>query len=249
MRRWSLMVLFVAFLAASAMPAPAQSPGAIGGSVKMRLGGFMPTGQSEFWDVTEQVFTLSTGDLNGVMLGGSYVASLGNYVELGFNLDWYEATARSAQRGFTDDFGNPILHDTTLGLIPLTMDVRFLPGGRYATRGSRGQYKVRKPVPYLGLGGGANFWRYEEVGDFAVEDPFSPTGFSVVFDRLEDTGTAFEVHVMGGVEFPISPAWSLLGEARYSWSEATPSGAFAPLQQGRLDLGGWSLFFGGSVQF
>lgn len=244
MRRWSWTVLFVALLAAPAMPALAQSPAGGGGAVKFRLGGFMPTGHSEFWDVTREVFTLSTGDLNGPMLGASYVASLSNHVEMGFNLDWYEATARSAQRGYVDDFGNPILHDTTLWLVPLTVDVRFLPGGRYATRGSKGQYKVRKPVPYIGVGGGANFWQYEEVGDFV-----DTTTDIIFFDRLEDSGTAFEVHALGGIEFPVSPAWNLFGEARYSWSEATPGGAFTSLQQGKLDLSGWSLFFGGSWQF
>lgn len=244
MKRWYWTVFFAALLVVPALPARAQSPGGGGGSVKFRLGGFLPTGHSEFWDVTEQVFTLSTGDLNGAMLGGSYVASLSNHVEIGFNLDWYESTARSAQRGYEDDFGNPILHDTSLRLIPLTVDVRFLPGGRYATRGSRGQYKVRKPVPYLGLGVGANFWTYEEVGDFV-----DANSLIIFFDRLEDSGTALEVHAMGGVEFPVSPAWSLLGEARYSWSEATPGGAFTSLQQGKLDLSGWSLFFGGSFQF
>jgi len=47
----------------------------------------------------------------------------------------------------------------------------------------------------------------------------------------------------------VSPAWSLNFEGRYSWSEATPSGPFAVFDQGDLDLGGASGFFGATMRF
>ena len=43
-----------------------------------------------------------------------------------------DAAARSADQDFTDQFGNAILHDTGIRLIPMTVDLRVLPTGRYA---------------------------------------------------------------------------------------------------------------------
>jgi hypothetical protein len=77
---------------------------------------------------------------------------------------------------------------------------------------------------------------------------------SVFFDRLQDTGLEFEKHAMIGIEFPVSPEWNLTFEVRQSWAEATlnstfPSLALSPQNPQRLDLGGTSVFFGGSLRF
>ncbi len=246
MKRWRSIPWLAAVLAVAASSAWAQSGSTDTGSFRMRIGGFIPMGHSEFWDVTKQNFDISMSDFNGAMIGASYVVPLSNHVELGFNIDYYANTVRARDLNFVDQDGFPILHDTTLREIPLTVDFRFLPTGRYGTRGSHGQYKVRKPVPFLGAGIGANFWRYEEVGDFVDASGLVP---QIFYGRYEDTGTAFEVHAMGGVDFPVGPKWDLFGEARYAWADATPGGAFTPLQQGKLDLSGWALFFGGAVRF
>jgi hypothetical protein len=238
----SALFLGGALVLVSAFPAQAQY-GPTGNSIKFRIGAFLPSGSSEFWDANEAAFTLDHNDFDDGMIGASYVAAINNHFEMGFNIDFYESTVRSADREFVDQAGFPILHDTRLRLAPLTVDVRFLPGGRYRVRGARGDRLVRKPVPVLGAGAGANFWRYEEFGDFVASDQ------SIVFDRLDDDGVEFERHVLAGVELPVGAGWAFTFEGRYSWSEATPSGPFTPLELGKLDLSGASVLFGGSVQF
>jgi len=54
---------------------------------------------------------------------------------------------------------------------------------------------------------------------------------------------------MVGLELPVSPQWYLTFEARQSWAEDTPGGAFTAINPGDLDLGGTSVFIGGSVRF
>jgi hypothetical protein len=243
MRRSARLVVAALLLVAPTLPSWAQ-PGGGGASVKMRLGGFFPSGSSEFWEVNEEVFTLDHSDFDDFMFGGSWVTSLSNHVEVGFNVDFYDAVVLSAYRDFVDQDGFQILHDTALTLVPLTVDVRFLPGGRFAVRGARGERLVRKPVPYIGVGAGVNFWEYEEVGDFV--GGIVPTVF---FDRLTDDGVDPEAHALLGIELPVGPAWSFTVEGRYSWSEATPGGRFTELDQGKLDLGGFAFFGGAAVQF
>lgn len=242
MKRPGLFIAGILLVVAAALPAQAQPES----SIRFRLGGFFPEGDSDFWRVNEAVFTLDHSDFNDPMIGGSFVTGLTNHAEIGFNIDFYDSTVRSAERDFVDQDGFLILHDTTLRMAPLTVDIRFLPGGRYAVRGARGQRFVRRPVPFLGVGAGLNFWRYEEFGDFVDASVDPPVVF---FDRLTDDGAEPEAHVLAGIEFPAGPAWSFTLEGRYTWCEVTPEGPFSDLDLGKLDLSGLSLFAGGSFQF
>lgn len=212
---------------------------------QVRVGGYFLSGDDSFWRDTGDLFTLDPSDLDDAVIGASYVASINNHVEIGFNLDYFSGSARSADRFFVDQFGDPILHDTRLRLLPASVDLRLLPGGRHGVRGRRGQYVVRRPAPYVGAGAGLSFWRYEEIGDF-VHDSVSPP--EIVFSRFEDEGTALAIHVLAGVELPIAQRVGVLLEGRYTWADDTVGGDFGP-GAGEIDLGGASLGAGLSFRF
>jgi len=218
-------------------------------SFQFRLGGFFPRGSGDFWQDTETIFTLDSSDLNGGIVGFTYATALSNNLEIGFNIDFYEEVATSQEIDYVDELGFPILHDTRLEIIPATVDLRFLPSGRYGVRGASGQRQVLQPVPYLGLGIGIDYWEYEEVGDFVVgpHPPLPGVPGVIVPARYIDTGTTFEAHVLAGVEFPVNPVFSFLLEGRYLWSEADLSGDFAGL--GTLDLSGFAGYFGFAIHF
>jgi hypothetical protein len=233
----------------AAVPAAAQSghPGPAGwqrAMFQLRLGMFMPSGDSDFWDATGEVFTLDSSDFDDFILGFSYIHSVNNEVEIGVNVDFYEERVRAEYRDFVDSAGFPILHDTELELIPFTVDVRFLPGGRYRIRPG-GRY-VMKPVFYIGAGAGLNLWDYEEVGDF-LDFGFDPP--EIFGDRFIDDGVAFEVHALAGVEVPVGQSTNLLLETRYSVSDDDLGGDFAGLADTELDLGGSSFYGGLSFRF
>lgn len=214
-----------------------------GGDVafQLRLGGVFPRGDGVFWKDVEDTFSLSVSDLNGAIVGTSFIGSFTNHLEVGFNLDVYSATAVSSVRGWVDGDGFPIEHDTSLTLAPVTVDLRIVPAGRYKIRGPQGR-RVRQPVFYLGGGVGFQYWEYEEVGDFV-----DFTDQSIFYDRFVDSGWAFEAHALAGLELPFGRTWSLMFEGRYSWSEATPGGPFEGL--GDLDLGGFAAYVGASWRF
>jgi opacity protein-like surface antigen len=240
--RSTLAALALAASFALAAPSYAGGPGD-SGAFQFNLGWYFPSGNSEFWDANEQAFTLDHSDFNSITLGFGYVASLTNHIEFGAGIDFYYHSQGSADRNFTDQNGFPILHDTRLSLTPVTFDVRFLPTGRYVQASPNPRYHARHPVPYLGLGVGFTYWQYEEEGDFVATDN------TIVYDRFKESGTAFEKHVLGGLEIPVSPAWYIYFEGRYSWQEATPGGVFTTINPGSLDLGGASLRLGGSWRF
>lgn len=240
---WLMAAVIATFVAGA--PALAQGPGG-NGSLRFRAGGFFPAAGGDYWQAQSDLFGVDKSDFNDAMIGASWVSPINNFMEIGFNFDLYEATDRSADQGFTDETGAAILHDTTLRLIPLTVDLRFLPAGRYV---QHGRLAARRPVPFVGAGIGMNYWEYEERGDFVF---FDTTGAPFVdFDRFKDSGTALETHVLGGVEIPMGPAWYLTFEGRYSWSEAeTDSYATSEgYTTDKLDLSGAAFFVGASLQF
>jgi outer membrane protein W len=242
MRRLLAAATFAAASLLTIGPVAAEPPGREG-AFNFYFGGFFPKGGGDFWDANEAAFTLDHSDFNGPAGGIGYTASINNYIEFNFDGGWYGRSNTSADRNFTDQNGFAILHDTRLSIFPLTVSFRVLPAGRFGRRGTDGTHYVRRPVPYLGVGIGGEYWQYEEEGDFVASD------LSVVYDRLTATGFTFEKHAMVGIEFPVAPAWNITFEVRQSWAEATPGGAFAVVNPGRLDLGGTSVMLGGSFRF
>jgi hypothetical protein len=241
-RKVSTLVLPALVLLGASLPAAAQPRGALPDrAFQARFGGFFPEGGGDLWIDNEDVFTLEISDFNDFVFGMSYVHPMSNRLEVGFNVDFYEGRALSAYRDvFEGDF--PIFHDTVLGEVPLTLDLRWFPAGRYRTHPSG--VRVTKPTFYLGAGLGAVFWEYEELGDFVdFGDPELP----IFPGRFKDNGTAFQTQLSAGFELPMSPRFHLVLEGRYSWADDKLSDDFAGF--GTIELGGGWVFVAGSFRF
>lgn len=230
-------IIPVFLFAAAALPAAA---GDLPPGVQFRIGGFSLAGGGDFWNDIEQTFTLDSGDFDGAVVGVTWVHPWGNHLEVGYNADFYGRTVESAVQGYVDSNGFPIFHDSSLYSVPLTVDMRILPFGRFNDR-RHGRHSLQ-PAFYLGLGAGVNIWEYEEVGDFV-----DFTNDEIFFDRFEDRGIAFQTHALAGVEIPFGRQWGAMFEVRRSWADDTPDGDFAGL--GKLKLGGTSAYVGATARF
>jgi hypothetical protein len=245
MRRLTLsFALIAALLAVSLTPALAQGRGRgyRDNAFQFRLGQFFPDGGGDLWKDNEEFFTMDVSDFNDIVWGVSYVTGFSNELEIGLNVDFYDGNSFSSYRDYVDEAGYPIYHDTRLDMMPVTVDLRFLPTGRYRMR--PGGRQILKPTFYIGGGGGLNFWEYEEIGDF-IDFMVEPN--EVFYSRYKDSGTTWEAHALAGFELPLSPGFHFLVEGRYSWCEDTLGGSLAGL--GDIDLGGYSLSVGGSFRF
>ena len=212
--------------------------------LQFRGGWFVPTGDSDFWDESEQVFSLESSDFDDFIFGVTLLTPVNNHVEVGFNVDFYDARVTSEYRGFTDSAGFPILHDSRLDVVPMIVDFRILPGGRTSKHRSRGHYVQKKPVAYFGGGIGASYWKYEEIGDFIDFQTDPPEIFS---DRFRDHGFALALQAVAGIEVPLGARWNAIAETRYTWSDDDLSRGFAGL--GTLDLSGFAVYAGFGVRF
>ncbi len=210
---------------------------------ELRFGWFFPTGGGPLWTDVENQFTLEADDLDGDVFGVSYVSSVSNTFEIGFDADFFHEIELSAARDFVDQDGFAIYHDTELETMALSIDLRLLPGGRYRTR--PGGVHVLKPVWYIGASAGVNFWDYDEFGDFVdSSDPNDPFVFS---DHFSEDGETFQYGALAGVELPVQPNFHLVFEGRYTWADDSLDGELASLES--IELGGASGYFGLAFRF
>ena len=241
MKRTMLLAGAIAvLLSISSVPCFADRPA---NGLQFRIGGMYLEHDGDLWRDTEEVFTIvDSSDFEEMTVGFSFITAPHNNFEIGLNADFYDGTYYSQYSEWTDEFGFPIFHDANLAIMPLTVDFRYLPWGRYRMR--PGGRQVKQPVFYLGGGVGFNLWYYEEIGDFI---DFDDEEFPVITDQFEDSGAAFETHVLAGVEFPVAPRLNLLVQGRYSWSDDTLGEDFSGF--GEIDLSGATISVGGSFRF
>jgi outer membrane protein W len=204
-------------------------------SVNLFIGGFVPrsldarsaaNGQvSDDVLANDQNFlAFNTQDFNGATFGGEWLVGLGNKIEAGLGIGFYQRTVPSVYISQVNSDGTEIAQDLKLRVIPFTATVRFLPLGRHA------------PIqPYVGAGVGVLRFRYSETGQFV------DTSNNIFSGNFVGSGTATGPIVLGGLRFPVG-LFDLGFEARYQAAKGD-----LPTNQGfgfdlspnpKIDLGG-----------
>ena len=171
-------------------------------------------------------------DFNGATFGGEWVTGIGDYLEAGFGVGFYQNTVHSVYAQKIRDDGSEIAQDLKLRIVPLTATVRFLPIGR------------RGVTPYVGAGFGAFNWHYSEVGEFIFQNDVTDN------DRFVADGWAAGPVVLGGIRFPVGDVWTVGGEIR--WQKAEGKGLIDQNEfflGDKIDLGGWNYNFTMHLRF
>jgi hypothetical protein len=198
------------------------------GEFRLRGGIFRPDGESEYWRGVERDFTGDIKDFEDPSFGLDFLLPLNDHLSLNFSGSYYQGQTTGAYRGFVDDRGDRIRHDTTLDIASATAGLVLHFTGPDA------------PVrPYVGIGGGAYPWRLEEEGDFI---DFGPNPDEVFSARLRSSGVAFGGYGLVGLDVPISRDVSLFAEGRFTKVDDELDEDFEGF--GDLDLSGREVSFG-----
>lgn len=223
--RSTRVTVALAALLLSALPALAQGRRYVPereSAFRLRVGSFLPEGDSQYWRDKEEDFTGSTDDFENPSFGLDFLLPLSNHLSLQFSGTGYGGEATNAYRDFEDNFGDRIRHDTTLDIASGTAGiVLHLAGPDVAVQ------------PYLGAGLGAYAWELKESGDFIDFGSSSRTIFSA---DLSSEGVGFGYYWLAGLAVPITPRVSLFAEGRWTRAEDDLSDDFEGF--GKIDLGG-----------
>jgi hypothetical protein len=208
-------------------------------SVTWFIGGFVPRGESarDVNDVLVQNLLLrhplvfEVSDFHNVTVGGEWLVAIGNNLEAGLGVSFYQKSVPTVNRDRTFINGDEIEATLKLRTVPFAATVRFLPLGRRAA-----------VQPYVGAGVGVINWHYSESGDFLASDDVR-----IVRGTFEGNGTDVGPIVLGGVRFPLGGV-DLGGEIRYQWAKGTlpPEEDFAGSV---IDLGGLNYLFTLNIRF
>jgi len=212
---------------------PRSSLGLRGGFTFNRAG-------SDVYDFIIEQLTVERSDFNAPTFAIDFGWNLSERVELVMGLEYSRASKRSEYRDYVDEDDIPIVQDTRLTQVPLTLSVRFYvtPRGR-----SVGQYAwvPSTAAVYVGGGGGATWYRLEQFGEFVDFRDL------VIFeDVFISDGWALAGHVFAGVDVRLSTSIGLVLEGRYQFASHDLTGSYIGFDP--IDLNGLRLMVGVSFK-
>lgn len=242
-----LAVFGLALGSAMASTASAQSAGGgflfakPKGTFMLRTGYASANARSDLFAFTTDQLTLDRRDFGGLAVDMDVGLRMGARTELVFAGSYAGASKGSEFRRFVDQANNPIRQTTTFQRIPITVGVR-----RYLTSPGRAignfAWIPAKVAPFLGVAGGAVWYRFRQSGDFVdfnTNEVFPST--------LVSSGWAPALRGVAGVDYTLSPRLALTGQAGYLWATGPVSRDFSGFR--RIDLSGLSTSIGLAVRF
>ena len=178
------------------------------------------------------LFAFALDDFNNGSVGAEWLVGVGDYVEAGFGIGYYQQPVLSVYDDFIDVDGTEIEQDFMWRGAPATATARFFPFG---TRTSI--------QPYAGAGVGFINWRYSEVGEFIDFNTFD-----VFRDRFVAEGTDVGGVYLGGVRVLAGSRFAVGVEVRYQDVKGDV-GVDQGFLDERIDLGGLTTSFTFNVKF
>jgi len=242
-----------------AAPAGAQSQGegflfkAPVGSFAIRGGLAVPGASGALFGDMRDRLTLGRGAFNGLAVGTDLAFRLTPRFDLAFSADYAGSSTGSEFRGFSETVDGqevPVRQTTTFRRVPLTASLRayLLPRGR-----SIGQlaWMPEKFAPFVGIGGGATYYKFEQKGDF-VDFQANPDGsYDIFTDDLVSSGWAPTAHGLVGFDVSLSPRFAFTTQGRYTVGRGRVNGTDygGPGGYDRIDLSGFTATAGFYVRF
>ena len=205
----------------------ASTPASAQRSVTFSIGAFDLRGENsrvagDVLVTNQQYLAFDIKDFKGLTFGAEWTAGLGEFLEAGIGVGYYQHRVPSVYYDWVNSNGSEIVQGLDLRIVPLSATVRILPFGKH------------NPIqPYVGGGFAVYFWRYEEDGQFVdFKDNSIFTGSYV------GTGTAIGPVVVAGLRAQAARQIDIGFEFREQWGQGDLPAGFL---DNKIDLGGYSL--------
>ena len=207
----------------------------------LRAGWVLNRADSDIYEFVSDLLTLESSSFNGPAFAIDFGWKIANRLDAVIGFEYSHRKRRSEYRDYVDENDIPIVQDSSLTQVPLTLSLKFY----LVDRGEAvGQYAwvPAKVVPYIGGGAGMVYYKFEQVGEFV--DFIDLTIFNDVFTSDGWTPAA---HAFAGMDINLSPSLGLILEGRYQWASADMRGSFVGFEP--IDLTGLRLMGGVSWKF
>ena len=200
-------------------------------------GGWLVASQSGgIFDFTRDLLTVDEGDFDTRMFRLEAGRSIGPRLDVLAEVGFSGSAIASEYRDFVDTDDLPIVQTTELMQSLVGGSLRFwlIPRGREVGRFA---WVPNRFAPYVGAGGGAQWYRFTQVGDFV-----DFIDYSIFSDRLESSGWTASGHVFAGTSVNLTRKLFVGIEARYVWADTPLSQDFVGFDN--IDLNGFQVTAG-----
>jgi hypothetical protein len=209
-------------------------------SVTLRAGPLLPRAHGDLFGFLTDTLTLDRGDFRMPFLGAEVAVAVASRWDLALAAGWAETEKASEFRDWVGADDLPIVQDTWLRVVPLTLSGRYypLPRGRAV---SRLAWLPARTTPYVGAGAGVTWYSLRQAGEFIDAD-------RVIFESTrESNGHGFTGHGLVGLDHWFTSRIGLNAEARYILGSGSVGGDFQGWDG--LDLSGLQLAVGVSFRW
>jgi opacity protein-like surface antigen len=191
---------------------------------------------SDLFAFTTEQLTLNKRDFSGFTFGGDVAMRIASRLDLTLDGGYSRSKKGSEFRHFIDNKNLPIQQTTLFERVPLTANLKYFLTSPGRSIGSLAWIPA-KFAPYVGVGGGAMWYRFRQEGDFV--DFKTSNVFPSSFDSNDWTVVG---QGMVGADYSISPSMAINADARYLWAKANVGRDFGGFN--RIDLSGVSATVG-----
>jgi hypothetical protein len=172
--------------------------------------------------VNRQYLLFDVSEFSGFTFGGEWTFPLGEYLEGGVGVSYFQSTVPAIYADWTYDDGREIVQEMKLRNVPVVASVKIIPFGRSSA-----------VQPYVGGGIGINIWRYSETGDFVDFNDGS-----IFRDSFVGSGTAVGPVGIFGIRGRVATQFDIGFELRYQWAEGSLD--TQDFLSDKIDLGGFN---------
>jgi hypothetical protein len=218
----ALVLLALSAAPAAAQPAPDFLFGSPKGMIGFRSGWVFASADSDLFQFVQRTLTVDRQDFNAPAIGVDLEIALSPRASVVTGFDFSQASKDSEYRDFVDNQRLPITQTTRLRELNLSGSVKFALTPRGREISSRAWIPAAA-TPYVGAGGGVLRYQFLQFGDFV---DVNTANLEIFTDTLRSQGWTPSAHVFAGVDVRVWRRMYVSGEARYLWSNATPSRDF-----------------------
>jgi hypothetical protein len=211
------------------------------GSVGVRGGWLFARAGSDWFDFVSDQLTLDRRDFNAPGIAADVSVFLRPRIDAVVGMEYNAASTPSEYRDFVDNNRLPITQETELRHVALTGSLKFALTERGRQVGNFA-WVPHSVVPYVGGGGGALWYRLEQVGDFV-----DFVDRSVFTDVFRSEGWAPTGHVFGGVDVKLTRRLFVTFDGRYIWAKPSLGREFIDFDP--IDLSGFRTSAGVNLVF
>jgi outer membrane protein W len=210
-------------------------------SFTLRGGASLPSAQSEIFDFTAQQLTIGTSDFYAPSFGVEASFRVAERIDIALGVTASQSTILSEFRDFVGVDDLPIEQTTKFTRVPATISLKYYLFDRGREIG-RFAWVASKFSPYVGAGGGAIWYQFEQRGEWVDE-----ATLDIFRDTFTSDGVTGVGHMMAGTDISFGPRWFLNVEGRYSFASMDMKPDFVGFN--KIDLGGFDASVGFALRF